>query len=205
MYDVSDPIWLPKFFKLDQANAEITSEIRRYIELTQRDDDELTGDERQQRERIEDFITQRFVNDIGNFVLLHDRDNLSASNRPLAEKIPEYFNEAKEFSSIHPNRYFTSERGPINQSHLEQLIQHSKGSREETKPVFETTEYFNSFWTYDSLKERRADLIIDVLESVSFEGVDDEFGLETSPERVAQEIRTHTESEFENRLSMRTL
>lgn len=208
VYDTNDPIWLPEFFEFGHDNVEVASEIRRYIKLTQRDDSALTGDEKRQRESIEDFITQRFVDDIGNFVLLYDRDNIKASNRPLVEKIPEYFNEAGEFSSIHPNRYFTPEYGAIDQDRFNRLMTDSdneEGVGEDEAVDAEIIEYFNSFWTYDALKQRRVDLIIDLLEAVSFEEINDEFGLETEPERVRQNVRTQTDSEFENRLSMRTL
>lgn len=42
----------------------------------------------------------------------------------------------------------------------------------------ELAEYFNSFWTYEMMKERRVELLLDVIETLGFEEIDDEFGLE---------------------------
>lgn len=175
-----DPVWLTNFFRLGAGDSEIASEIHRYIDLIRRPDDDLDEDERQRRDSISEFISQRFVNDIGNFVLLRDSDNISASNRPLVDKLPQYFNEPDDFRSIQPNRYFTPEAGPIDQERLEQLLSSYEaiddGERDSINP--ELIEYFNSIWAYESLQERRVGLPMDILEMVGFEQRANEFGLD---------------------------
>ncbi|WP_336134192.1 DUF262 domain-containing protein [Natronomonas amylolytica] len=207
VHDTDDPVWLTEFFKLDDAEVEIVSEIQRYISLIQQEDTELDEEDRQLRDNIEEFITQRFINDIGNFVLLRDSDNISASNRPLAEKIPQYFNERDDFTSIYPNRYFTSDYGPVDRDRLEELLRQYDAVRNGERDAVDTelVKYFNSMWTYESLQERRVGLLVDILEIVGFDQLSDEFGLKSEPERVREQIRTQTEQEFEKRLSMRSL
>lgn len=207
VHDTDNPVWLTEFFKLDAADVEIVSEIQRYIDLIQLDDSELNEEDRQVRDNIEEFITQRFINDIGNFVLLRDSDNIGASNRPLAEKIPQYFNEPDDFTSIYPNRYFTPEIGPIDRNRLEQLLEQSNAVHSGARDGVDTelVDYFNSIWTYESMQERRVDLLIDILKIVEFDQLSDEFGLETEPEQVHDQVRSQTEQEFKKRLSMRSL
>jgi len=110
--DPEDPTWLREFFKLDsEPDIEIASEIERYIELVQRSD--LDEEEERLKDNISEFITQGFIDDIGNFLLLRDTDNIGASNRPLAEKMTQYYSEIDGFASIYPNRYFTAEYGNV--------------------------------------------------------------------------------------------
>ncbi len=204
--DTEDPVWLREFFRLEANDAEIASEIQSYIDLIQCPDEDMDEDERQRRDSIAEFIKQRFVNDIGNFVLLRDSDNITASNRPLVEKLPQYFNEPDDFRSIHPNRYFTPKDGSIDQERLDQLLSQYEavgdGERDEIDPTLSA--YFNSIWTYESLQERRVGLLMDILEILGFEQRSDEFGLETEREQVRERIRMQTEQEFEKRLSMRS-
>lgn len=206
IHDTDEPVWLTEFFQLDDANAEIVSEIQRYIDLQQRDSD-LNEEQKQFKDSIEDFIAQRFINDIGNFVLLRDSDNIRASNRPLAEKLPQYFNEADDFTSIHPNRYFTPADGPIDGERLDRLRNQYNELQEGTRDTIdvELTSHFNSIWTYEELKERRVDILLDVLDIVGFEQLPDEFGLESNKQQLKETIQTQTEREFEKRLSMRSL
>jgi hypothetical protein len=206
IHDSDDPVWLTEFFQLEEKDAEIVSQIRRYIDLQQRDSG-LNEEEKQSRDSIEEFIAQRFINDIGNFVLLQDSDNIRASNRPLAEKLPQYFNEADDFTSIHPNRYFTPAHGPIDGERLDRLrtqyAEVQSGDRDAVDA--ELVEYFNSIWTYETLKERRVGILMDILDIVGFEQLQDEFGLETDRDGIQETIRSQTEREFEKRLSMRSL
>jgi hypothetical protein len=206
IHDTDEPVWLSEFFQLDEADAEIVSEIQRYIDLQQRDSD-LNEEQKQFKDSIEDFIAQRFINDIGNFVLLRDSDNIRASNRPLAEKLPQYFNEADDFTSIHPNRYFTPADGPIDGERLDRLRNQYNELQEGTRDAIdvELTSHFNSIWTYEELKERRVDILLDVLDIVGFEQLPDEFGLESNKQQLKETIQTQTEREFEKRLSMRSL
>jgi hypothetical protein len=208
VHDPDDPIWLTEFFKLDDnANVEIVTEIRRYIDLIQQSETELTEESKQLRDNISEFITQRFINDIGNFVLLRDSDNISASNRPLAEKIPQYFKERVDFTSIYPNRYFTPDDGPVDRDQIERLLTQYDAVRNGNREAVdeELVGYFNSLWSYESLQERRVGLLLDILDIVGFKQLDDEFGLETEHDQVREQIRTQTEQEFEKRLSMRSL
>lgn len=206
IHDAEGPVWLTEFFRLEASDVEIASEIQRYINLIRQADKDLDEDERQRRDNIAEFIRQRFVNDIGNFVLLRDSDNISASNRPLGEKLPQYFNEPEDFRSIYPNRYFTPEDGPIDRERLERLLSSYKavGDSEEDSIDPNLVEYFNSFWTYESLQERRVGLLMDILDIVGFEQRANEFGLETEREQVRERVRTQTKREFEKRLSMRS-
>jgi hypothetical protein len=200
-----DATWLREFFRLDRADTELTSRIQHYIDLERRDD--LKEQEARLKENISEFITQQFINDIGNFLLLRSEDNIGASNNPLVEKLPKYHKESKDFASIHPNRYFTADEGPIDRTKLERLLRyHEEVDGDETVTIDEDLrEYFNSFWTYESLKDRRISLLLDILETLQFGSRPDEFGLASVRERVVQELREKTEDEFERRLSVRSL
>lgn len=200
-----DATWLREFFRLDRADTELTSRIRHYIDLERRDD--LKEQETRPKENISEFITQQFINDIGNFLLLRSEDNIGASNNPLVEKLPKYHKESKDFASIYPNRYFTADEGPIDRTNLERLLRcHEEADGGETVAIDEDLrEYFNSFWTYESLKDRRVSLLLDILETLQFESRPDEFGLASDRERVVREVREKTVDEFERRISVRSL
>lgn len=205
VHDTSNPIWLYEFFKVEESEFKIVTEVQRYLELICKDQDELDDDDKEKQKDIEEYIKQRFVNDIGNFVLLRGSDNISASDRPFVEKIPRYYNEKDDFKIIHPNRYFTSEHGAIDSEPLEHLIQQfverSDGNRERIDG--EIASYFNSFWTFESMQERRVELLLDILECLSFDELtEDEFGLKTDSNQVEMKIREDTRNEFNDRLSM---
>ena len=207
IHDADDPIWLTKFFQLEDDEVEIADAIRSYIELRRQDDNDLSEDERQRRDNIEEFITQRFVNDLGNFLLLRDSDNIKASNLPLAKKMPRYFDTGEDFRSIRPNRYFTETEGVVDRGHLKDLLTQSRavqqGERDKIDPIL--ADYFNSLWTYESLQNRRVGLLVDILDIVEFEQLEDEFGVVSDRDGVRERIRKQTELEFEKRLSLRSL
>jgi len=201
--DPEDPTWLREFFKLDsEPDIEIASEIERYIELVQRSD--LDEEEERLKDNISEFITQGFIDDIGNFLLLRDTDNIGASNRPLAEKMTQYYSEIDGFASIYPNRYFTAEYGNVDRDSLDKLReQHDCGDVSNVDA--DVVAYFNSFWTYETLQDRRIELLLDILSTLGFDSFEDEFGIESDQEEVRHEIREKTDQEFEKRLSVRSL
>jgi uncharacterized protein with ParB-like and HNH nuclease domain len=201
--DDTDPIWLRKFFKLNESpDTDIANRIERYIELVQTDD--LTDEEDRLKDSIFEFIKQRFIDDIGNFILLRDSDNISASNRPFAEKVPEYYSEIEGYASIYPNRYFTAEYGDFDRDKLDRLReQHDEGGIVNVDD--EVVTYFNSFWNYEALQERRIDLLLDILGTLQFDNTDDEFGIKSDIKQVRQDISRKTEQEFEKRLSVRSI
>jgi len=201
--DPEDPTWLREFFKLgSDPDIEIASEIERYIQLIQRSD--LDEEEERVKDNISEFITQGFIDDVGNFLLLRDTDNIGASNRPLAEKMTQYYSEIDGFASIYPNRYFTAEYGDLDRDKLDRLRdQHNGGDVSDVDR--DVVAYFDSFWTYESLQDRRIDLLLDILMTLSFDSVDDEFGIASNPEVVRREIKEKTDQEFEKRLSVRSL
>ncbi len=65
--------------------------------------------------------------------------------------------------------------------------------------------YFNSFWTYETLQDRRIELLLDILTTLGFDSFEDEFGIESDQDEVRQEIREKTDQKFEKRLSVRSL
>ena len=201
--DPNDPTWLREFFKLDSdPDIEIASEIEHYIELLGRSD--LDEEEERLIDNISEFITQGFIDDIGNFLLLRDTDNIGASNRPLAEKMPQYYAEIDGFVSIYPNRYFTADHGAVDRHQLDRLrAQAEDGSIAAVDE--DVVAYFNAFWNYESLQDRRVDLLFDILMTLVFDSIEDEFGIVADQERVRREIREKTDQEFEKRLSVRSL
>jgi hypothetical protein len=58
--------------------------------------------------------------------------------------------------------------------------------------------YFNSFWTYTALQNRRIEFLLEILTTLGFDLCEDEFGIEFDQEVVRQEIREKTDKEFEN-------
>ncbi|MDG5761344.1 DUF262 domain-containing protein [Natronococcus sp. A-GB1] len=202
-----DATWPKEFFKTDSDAIEIVDEVEEYIELAQTDEAALSDEQLDRRDEIKEYLEQRFIDDIGNFLLLRDVDNLSASDRPLAEKMVQYYKDLSGFRDIPVNRYFTVENDDIDEDKLRQLITQAEavdnGERDEIDQ--DLTDYFNSLWTYDTLQDRRVDLIIDLLDALSFDVLDDEFGLEENREDVRAYIREQTEDEFEKRLTMRSL
>ena len=203
--DPEDPVWLRNFFRLELADTELATDIETYIDFAQRET--LDEEEERLKDNISEFITQRFIDDIGNFLLLRDSDNIRASNRPLAEKLPQYYRNVDGFTSIHPNRYFTPDEGPIDRDRLDELLeQHQQVADEEREAIDEELlEEFNSLWTYETLQERRVDLLLDVLDILQFDVMSDEFGLESDEDAVSEEIRRKSEEEFEKRLSARPM
>ncbi|MDT3434664.1 DUF262 domain-containing protein [Haloarcula sp. 1CSR25-25] len=207
IHDIDDPIWPLEFFKTATEETEIAKEVEEYIKLAQQDSNQLDEEKKQRKEEIETFVTQRFVEDVGNFLLLRDRNNISASDRPLAEKLVEYYSNPDDFRDIHVNRYFTSANDGFDDDKLQQLLAQAAEVQQRTLDEIdeELTTYFNGFWNYENMKERRVDILEDLLDVLSFEEIDDEFGLESDRTSVRAEIREQTDREFEKRLSMRSL
>lgn len=203
--DSGEAIWPTQFFKLDDEKSDITDEVKTYIELAKADN--LEDEEEQRMKEIKSYLTDRFINDIGNYLLLRDSNNISASDQPLADKLPNYYSEPDDFKDIHMNRYFTPENPNFDETKLEALLEQSKevtaGRRNHVDN--ELVEHFNGFWTYETLQDRRIGLIIDILESLSFDEINDEFGLKSDSEEVRDYIEEQTYEEFEKRLSMRSL
>ncbi|WP_142860316.1 DUF262 domain-containing protein [Salinigranum halophilum] len=206
IHDVDNPIWLTEFFQLEDNEVEIAEAIQTYIKLCRRDG-ELDEDKRQRRDNIKEFISQRFVNDLGNFLLLRDSDNIKASNLHLAEKMPQYFDTGEDFRSILPNRYFTETEGVVDRDKLESLLEQSQAIKAGERDQIDSAlaDYFNSLWTYEALQDRRIGLLEDTLDIVEFDQLDDEFGLASDRDGVREQIRTQTEGEFVKRLSLRSL
>jgi uncharacterized protein with ParB-like and HNH nuclease domain len=208
--DPSDPVWLTEFFDLNDSDLDITDEVEVYIELKKKKKDEekeLQESEIRRLESIENFLTNGFVEDIGNYLLLRDKDNIRASNLPFSEKISDYYNNVEEFEAIHPNRYFTPDNPRMDESYHARLVNktgdESEGGEIDLDP--EVKGYFNSFWNYSAMQQRRVDVIMDILDYLGFDDIDDEFGLESDPKAVREQVETGTEEEFQNRLSLRSL
>lgn len=211
VYDADDPIWLPVFFGLDgdtDGNHKIAERVRRYLDLVQRPDDEVSDDQSRQRDSIKEFMRQGFIDDIGNFLLLRGRDNISASNQPLSGKIVEYYREREDFTSIAPNSFFTP-AGAIDGSRLDQLLEEAIAVKDDTENMdainADLQSYFDEFWTVKRMQQRRVELLLEVLELLQIPQRPDEFDLDDRREEVTGEIRQRTEEEFEKRLSMQSV
>jgi len=205
--DSANPVWLPNFFAPESTGKELADRIERYLELEHRKqsngEPDLDEEAEKDRAKIEEFIQQRFINDLGNFLLLGEGDNIRASNHPLAQKLPQYYNHIDEFTSIHPNRYFTP-AGAIERDDLKHL-QDQYNADDGTEMDPDHREIFNSLWTHEAMKDRRVDLLLDILHTLQFESLADEFGMETSKDQVGEQIRELTEDEFEKRTSLQSL
>lgn len=211
VYDADAPIWLPVLFRLDgdtDGDHEIAERVQTYLDLVQRPDDNMSEDQRRQRDSIEEFITQGFIDDIGNFLLLRGRDNISASNQPLSRKVVEYYREREDFTSIAPNAFFTP-AGAINGDYLDQMLEVAIVAEDNTEEMdavdADLRSYFDEFWTVERMKQRRVDLLLEVLEMLQIPQRPDEFELNDRLEEVTEEIRQRTEEEFEKRLSMQSV
>jgi hypothetical protein len=207
--DPSNPVWLTEFFELEESKVDIVDEIREYINLKNQPDEELDENEIRRRNSIEDFITNGFVEDIGNYLLLSDGDNIRASNLPFGEKIVDYYNNEDDFKIIYPNRYFTNENSRMDDERHSRLLEEIEELEDEDTErediSQETIEYFNSFWNYEEMKQRRVEMLLDILEYLGLEVIEDEFGLESDWNEVQRRIEEKTEEEFEKRLSLRSL
>ena len=207
VHESSNPVWLPKFFKIEEAKDEMATKIQQYLDILQTPDDQLTPEEKQWQSSMESFITNRFIEDIGNYLLLSDGDNIRASNQPLSKKLPQYFNNEKDFTIIWPNNYFTRENPSLDEERLNALLDQAKavdeGESDRIDP--EIVEYFDSFWTYEKMQKRRVGLLLNVVHTLSFDEVKDEFGLEEGRTTVEERVRSQTKEEFRKRLSLRTV
>jgi uncharacterized protein with ParB-like and HNH nuclease domain len=211
--DSTRPVWLPKFFPPESTEEDLVEAVDRYLELEHRkrteSETDLKENEEKDRAKIEEYIKQRFIDDLGNFLLLGEGDNIRASNRPLAQKLPQYYNHVDEFTSIHPNRYFTPEEGPIDRDELEDLrtqygAKHDDATQR-TKIDENLKEEFNSLWTHATMKDRRVELLLDILETLRFDALKDEFGMESSEEETREKVRELTDEVFKNRTSLQSL
>jgi len=69
----------------------------------------------------------------------------------------QYYSEIDGFASIYPNRYFTAEYGNVDRDSLDKLReQHDCGDVSNVDA--DVVAYFNSFWTYETLQDRRIEL-----------------------------------------------
>jgi hypothetical protein len=211
--DSTEPVWLPKFFPPESTEEDLVEAVDRYLELEHRKRTESEADlkenEEKERAKIEEYIEQRFIDDLGNFLLLGEGDNIRASNRPLAQKLPQYYNHVDEFTSIYPNRYFTPEEGPIDRDELKDLRAQYEAKHDDATQrtkIDQTLKVgFNSLWTHVSMKDRRVELLLDILETLRFDALEDEFGMETTEEETREKVRELTDEVFENRTSLQSL
>lgn len=162
--------WLRSFFQTHQRGD--VEDLVAHLISTAEKDDQLEG------------IAEYFVNDIGNMVLLESEENLSLQNNVFSTKLLAY-NQTQGFNIIPPNQYFTPEDGVIGRERLE-------GLRDERT---DDIDYFDSFWTYERLTDRKKDLIRQIVESLAFD--------EIRPEEFGDvDIDTRVQTETDRRLGL---
>ncbi|RZV10503.1 uncharacterized protein with ParB-like and HNH nuclease domain [Natrinema hispanicum] len=197
--DAHDPYaWLKSFFKTNDVDTQIANQV---AELEQLDAVNL-NDDSQAAQRAEDIISgirDRFVRDLGNVILLREDINKSIQNRLFSRKLYRYLDD--DFREIGANEYLT-ENGDLDRSKLDELqsseIDFTIDESNEAN-LSEIEKYFNYYWNYQNSASRKADLIEDTLDSLTFSTQPDEF------ETAKNDIEDLVKRDMRNRLEDRRL
>jgi hypothetical protein len=190
--------WLKLFFKTNEVDTQMANQV---AELEQLEAVSL-NDDSQAAQRAKDIISgiqDRFVRDLGNAILLREDINTSIQNRLFSRKLYRYLDD--DFREIGANKYLTAS-GDLERSKLDELrssdIDFTVDESNETN-LSDVEDYFNRYWNYQNVASRKAELIADTLDSLSFSTQPDEF------ETVHDDIEELVQRDMRNRLEDRRL
>ncbi|NUC74766.1 DUF262 domain-containing protein [Haloterrigena sp. SYSU A558-1] len=188
--------WLECFFDNGDRNM-----IETQIDyLRNRDAHLLSADDPgyDEIEQIIDGIEERFVRDLGNMMLLDEEVNTPIKNRLFSVKLREYhLRHSKDMDNL-VNQYFSTTDN-ISNDKLEELVAQDLPEDEtQFSEVHPTVQYFNEWWTYEQLVDRKAQLITAILESLKFRTEPDEF------EPYMDDIEDYVKEDIEKRLAVLT-
>jgi len=194
----SDPYaWLEYFFNSEND----TNKIRTQIDyLKNRDAHEISKGEAgyDEIEQIVEGIEERFVRDIGNMMLLDEAVNKPIRNRLFSIKVREYHNEHQKDMDNIINRYFDVD-GAIPESKLKSILDLDIPDDEtNSAAVPSVIQEFNEWWTYESLVERKAHIVSEIVDSLTFQTQPDEFAASKS------DIKDIVADDIEKRLAVLT-
>nr|WP_303648718.1 DUF262 domain-containing protein [Haloarchaeobius litoreus] len=177
--DPGDYAWLEYFFRtadngdrppISEAVQQLIDEGVPSLKNGDIDPEELSGDvDEDDIEQIQDEISNRFIDDIGNLLLLVDFDNIDNSNDLMSKKLPVYAKD--DYLPVVVNDYFNggidsefanSEHISMEESDFEEL-----GNDD---PVWESdaAERVDKSWTYEVMFERKSKLVYNILQYLAF-------------------------------------
>ncbi|MFA9427066.1 DUF262 domain-containing protein [Natronorubrum sp. A-ect3] len=188
--------WLECFFDNGDRNT-IETQIKY---LRNRDAHLLSSDDAgyDEIEQIIEGIEERFVRDLGNMILLDEEVNTPIKNRMFSVKLREYhLRHSKDMDNL-VNQYFSTS-GNVSSTKLDQLLEIDLPA-DETKfsDVHSTVQFFNEWWSYKQLVDRKAHLITAILESLQFRTEPGEF------EPYMDDVEDYVEEDIEKRLAVLT-
>ncbi|MFC6794778.1 DUF1524 domain-containing protein [Halobaculum halobium] len=144
-------------------------------------------------ERVVSSIQENFVRDLGNMMLLDSKLNQSIKNRLFSVKLREYHSEhAKDLTNV-VNEFF-SEGGAIDGRSLNELSRIDLPDDETDPDAAKIVTEFNKWWNYERAVDRKAELITEIIDSLSFSVIDDEF--ETIRPNVEELVREDYNTRF---------
>jgi hypothetical protein len=184
--------WLQCFFKNNGGNR-ITNRIS---QLKSQDAHKLSeGDSEYDQVRpILDRIEEDFVRDLGNMMLLDQELNQSVQNRLFSIKLPEYHRDhTKDLENI-ANTYF-SESGEIPKNTLETVMKLDVPD-DETDLTTNAVKELNEWWTYERSIDRKARLVGNILDSLTFDTNPEEF------DSVKGDIPKMVENDYKTRFTL---
>jgi hypothetical protein len=212
---VGEYAWLKYFFRTDQegmppisaAVEEVIAEDVSTIESTNLDTSALSEDtDEDEISRILDEIDNRFVDDIGNLMLLSEPDNISSSNDLLSEKLPVYIKD--DYIQIVVNDFFNDGRdSPFAASEHIEMTEDDFEQLESDTPEFETAaaNRIDRSWNYEIMFERKSGLVYELLQYIEFPHVDADDEDAASPEfgDVRDRVEESVSDDRERRINRR--
>lgn len=210
--------WLNIFFRTDESDK-INQLVSKLVNKSEEDDD-ISEDDGEMNDLLNE-ISEEYINDLGNQILLRSRENLSIGNSLFGTKLATYF-DTEEFCKLRTNEYLCEEFNESDQLESVQTYVSAKSglsdlgkkswekvetrfddefeSREELKShlesvIIEHSDSFitvNSRWTYKEVTVMRANIIKALCESIKFS--DDEFEFESVGEST-EETENETEDD----------
>lgn len=205
-----DYVWLSNFSQTGPIEEEANSD-----DEDTESDSEVSGDETPEtvpavvRALVEsgneddlEEVSEEYIHDIGNLLLLRSRENIQIGNNPFGDKLVRYCltdgfcelrsnqhicettMEEPDFDDIERYANVTDTLDNIKDSNWEEYIDEAEanvGSRNELEEELEeeldrlssSIEQFHSFWNYDEVTTHRADLVEALCDSIAFQS--DEF------------------------------
>jgi len=177
-----DHAWLESFFQTVKPEAEsplITEAAQLLIEEdieslknSDIDEDELSEDvDPEELERIQAEIYSRFVDDIGNLLLLVNKDNIENSNDLMSRKLPVYTRD--EYFPVIVNDFFNegenSEFAVSDSVRMEyDDFEALAGTDDEPDWDPDAAERVDESWNYEVMFDRKEHLIKNILKYLTF-------------------------------------
>lgn len=164
--------WLENFFE-----SSTDPQLKGRIQLLKNESVATIEKDSPKYEELDRLLTQireSFVRDLGNMILLDEGVNQNVKNSLFSKKIREYHRAHEKDMGNVANQYFNTSEN-ISQGELETLLELDVPADETDPACPKIVHTFNGWWTWERSVQRKAELIGQMLDSLTFITDENEF------------------------------